>query len=804
MNVSLNWLNDHIDLSGYTISKLSDLLTFAGAEVEKIEHRGLDTDLIVVAQVKSSEKHPNADKLSVCQVDDGSGEPRQIVCGAKNYQVGDKVPLALPGAVMPGDFKIKKGKLRGVASLGMMCSARELGLSADHEGLMILPEDATVGQPMMDLVKPDTVIEIEVTPNRPDWLSHLGVARELGALSGKPLKGASHHRALTTPTRAADTGEVIIQNLQACPLYTARIIRGVKVAPSPAWLKEKLSSIGLRPINNVVDLTNFVLMEMGQPLHAFDMAKLDGGIIVRSAADGEEFVALDGETYTLDSSDLVIADQSRVVAIGGVMGGEESGVTDTTVDILLESAYFDPPSIRRTSRKLGLISDSSYRFERGIDPQQTTGASELATKLILELAGGTAEDVTLVCGAAPQLSDTVTLDVPRAAGLLGADIDETEIDSILTGLGLEKTGGEPGMTSDWSIPSYRLDLQRHIDLVEEIARVYGIENIPATRNAIFPDASSADGAYDYRLGLKNHLSSLGFFEAGTIKLISTSQLDDVLGTTEAAAVPYPLKNPLSDDHTAMRPSVLPGLFAVAERNVRMGATSLRFFEAGTVFATGPGGSPIEHQALGLLTAGPVRDASWHEPDVPNQDFYDLQSVLKGLVGDDIKLEPAEHLTLVMAAKVTVATQLIGWAGQVHPARARKLDIEAPLLVAELDLDKLQAHADTRTARFAELPKFPGSARDIAMFVPADLPNGKLETFFGSLTEPLLESYRVFDVFVPNKNTPSKNTLDGQARKSIAYSLTYRDESRTLHSDEVDEAHRRVLEALKQALPVEVR
>ena len=710
MNVSLNWLNDHIDLSGYNIQELSDLLTFAGVEVENIEHKGPDSDLIVVAQVQSSEKHPNADKLSICQVDDGSGTPRQIVCGAKNYKVGDKVPLALPGTVMPGDFKIKKGKLRGVESLGMMCSARELGLSQDHDGLMILPEDVPVGIPIKQWIKPDTLIEVEVTPNRSDWLSHLGIARELAALSGNPLKGTYHHNssATPTPTRTAQPTEISIQAPTACPLYTGRIIRGVKVGPSPEWLQEKLNSIGLRPINSIVDITNYVLMEMGQPLHAFDMAKLSGGIVVRHAQDGEKFLALDGGSYALEANDLVIADQARAVAIGGVMGGEESGVSDHTVDVLLESAYFDPPSIRRTSRRLGLSSDSSYRFERGIDPQQTAGASELATRLILEIAGGIADETTLVCGTAPTLSGHVTLDIPRAVALLGADIDESEIDRILTGLGLEKTDGIPGMSSDWSIPSHRLDLQRHVDLVEEIARVYGIDNIPATRGAIFPDPSPADHAYDFRLALKSRLCSIGFHEAGTIKLISDAQLDDSLGTTATLPVPIPLKNPLSDDHTTMRPSIVPALFAVAERNIRMGAETLRFFEIGTVFNQTTDGAPTEGQAIALLMSGPSRSSSWHSMENANLDFYDLRGVLENLIPCDLSLEPAEQSTLLLAAKVFVGDVHLGWAGQTKPARARKLGIDTPLLVAELDLQavagthrspRLPIHRTGKVSRF---------------------------------------------------------------------------------------------------------
>ena len=370
MNVSLQWLSDHVDFSEYSMSQLDELLTFAGIEVEGIQSL---PDHLVVAEVLSSERHPDAEKLSVCQVDDGSGKPRQIVCGAKNYKVGDKVPLALPGCVLDAGggktFTIGEGKLRGVDSLGMMCSSKEIGLGEGADGLLILPATLKPGTPLRDVFP--AVFELEITPNRPDCLSHLGVARELAALAKKPLKGIAHHGVSTTPVKAA--ADEITLSSETCPYYTARLIRGVTVSESPSWLKVKLESIGLRPINNIVDITNYLLMETGQPLHAFDMSKLDGGIVVRAAADGEKFLALNGEEYALSSDDLVIADKTRAVAIGGVMGGEDSGVTETTTDVLLEAAYFTPAAVRRTGRRLGIHSDSSYRFERGTDPLQVAG-----------------------------------------------------------------------------------------------------------------------------------------------------------------------------------------------------------------------------------------------------------------------------------------------------------------------------------------------------------------------------------------------------------------------------------------------
>ena len=787
MNVSLSWLNDHLDLAGKSIEELDDLLTFSGIEVEGLQSM---PEGLVVAQISSSEPHPDADKLSVCQVDDGSGEPRQIVCGAKNYQVGDKVPLALPGCQIAPDFKIKPTKMRGVESLGMLCSASELGLPDEVDGLLILPEDLAPGTALGEVFPP--VFELEITPNRPDCLSHLGVARELSVLTKQPLKGASAHREAGVTTRPAELAEVEIRDLDACPMYTARRIRGVKVAESPDWLKQKLTSVGLRPINNIVDITNFVLLEMGQPLHAFDAAKLDGGIVVRKAGEGEEFLALDGETYPLQAEDLVIGDQRQAVAIAGVMGGELSGVTGSTTDVLLEAAYFKPQGIRRTSRRLDLSSDSSYRFERGVDPQQVAGASALATKLILELAGGTADDELIVCGAAPELTGVVDFDLGRCRSLLGVEIEEAEVDQILTGLGLEKVDG-----AGWKVPSYRLDLQRHIDLVEEVARVFNIDRIPATFAAQFSELSQADLEYDYNIGVARTLVANGFFEARTLKFISDKQLDDALCSGFDPAGVARLRNPMNEDFTVMRPSLIPGLLAVAKRNVAMGSSSLRFFETGTVFL----GEDDEAERLALLLAGPDDSASWHDARPADADLFSLRGVLEH-ISPKIGLLPAEQdERLVVAADIVIGKRKIGKAGQAWPARSREMDLRAPIFVAELDLAALRQMAGGGLKEVEPLVKFPAMTRDIAMELPRDVPSIDLERFFRKVqrNQKLLVGFTLFDVFTDDSGV--KLSAD---KKSIAYSLTYRDKLRTLESAEVDAAHGKILEQLQEELPVKLR
>ncbi|WP_395744987.1 phenylalanine--tRNA ligase subunit beta [Prosthecobacter sp.] len=798
MQVSLSWLSTHLDLSSYTVPQLSDLLTFAGVEVEGIEERGLSTDKVVVAQIQSFVPLPKSDKLSICQVDDGSGTLRQIVCGAKNFKEGDKVPLALPGAVLPGGFEIKEGKLRGVDSMGMMCSGKELGLGEDHSGLLILDAEAPVGTPFKKLypVEADVLFDLEITPNRPDLLSHLGLARELAALTGLPLKGVREYAKASTKTKAAGEEQIVIKAAEACPLYTARIIKGVKVGPSPEWLRRRLEGIGLRPINSIVDITNYVMMEMGQSLHCFDQDKLKGGIVVRMAAEGEKFLALDGQTYELKTEDLVIADGERPVAIAGVMGGEESGVTESTVNVLLEAAYFAPSGIRRTSRRLGLSSDSSYRFERGMDPQQVEGGSELATKLILSIAGGTAEDVLLVAGEAPAMVGEVTLDENRGRRLLGTpDMSSDEMHAILEKLGLtKKSAGKH--ESHWGIPSYRLDLQRPVDLVEEIARVIGLDRVPSRQAAVASSVEVADRTYDFAMGLRQSLASRGFFEAQTLRLIADAQLADSLGGGQGVAV----KNPLSEDHTTLRPSIVPGLIATAGLNIRQGLHRLRFFELGRVFLSLPKGGSREEERLAVLLSGPVAPTSWHAREPQAADIHELVGQIQNLTRTPVEVRPAKEngANFLLTSELRAGNRVLGWIAQLHPARAREIDARHPVYVAELLLSALR-QGSTGPAKFEELPRFPSMTRDVAMEVPADLAHAKVAAFFAAQKHPLFVGAEVFDVFADPTGT--KIAKD---RKSIAWTLTYRSSDKTLETAEVDAAHAAILSALEKSLPAVVR
>ena len=794
MLVSKNWLSDHLDLAGLSNAEFDDILTFAGVEVEGISEQGVSTDLVIVAEVRQSVQHPNADRLSVCQVDTGEAELRQIVCGAKNYKVGDKVPCALPGAELPGGFKIGETRMRGVESRGMLCSAVEIGLGADASGLMILPADWETGKPVHQFVETDTIFEIEVTPNRPDLLSHWGMAREPAALTGRTSK----HPEISPPETSPAGDAVTVKGQSTCRLYTMVRIRGVEVGESPQWLRSKLEAIGLRPINNVVDITNFVLHELGQPLHAFDASRVTGGIRVRNARDGEQFPALDEETYGLLASDCVISDEADApLALAGVMGGLDSGVVESTTDILLESAWFDPVSIRRTARRLNLHSDSSYRFERGADPQGVLPASALAARLIVELAGGTIEGPTLSAGEAPVLTGTVSLDHQKLQQLVGGSVSSADARSALERLGLTSSDG-----NTWQVPSYRLDLQRHIDLAEEVVRVAGLDAIPS-RNLGKPSLpSSVDLRYDQELDLKKQLAGLGFFEAQTIKLIADHQLRDALPLRplqEGDVIRVSL--PLSEDHGVMRPSLSPGLLATASRNVRQGAKAVRFFETGRCFRNAGGGkaTDLETDALGILVGGTSHPESWTSKHNCHSDAFALKGVIEALLpGSAIQFAPARSGNFLQAAQVTANGKTIGSFAQLSPSRGRELDLEFPVYLAELDLARL-CELRSSHSHVEELPQFPGSSRDAAMEAPAGLANDEIEKAIKKLNEPLLISFTCFDVF----RDPSGEKLPAD-RKSVAYSFLYRAVDRTLKSEEVDAAHQKLLQHLENGLPISYR
>lgn len=780
MNISLNWLREFVAWNG-TPAELSDLLVRTGIEVASLNTKGADFPKVVVGQILESSQHPNADRLSVCKVDDGSGHPRQIVCGAKNYKVGDKVPVALPGAVLPGDFKIKVGKLRGVESEGMLCSAKELNLAEDSAGLLILSPETPVGQPISEVFPPETVFELEITPNRSDWLSHVGVAREVAAFSGEKLAWDAPAPALTR------SGGVSVEDPALCPFYSVRRIRDVKVSASPQWLKQRLESVGLRSINNIVDITNFVMHEMGQPLHAFDAAKVNGDIVVRSARAGEKFLALDGKEYTLSEGQLVIADQSQVLALAGVMGGELFGVTESTTEILLESALFQTSSIRRTGRVLDIHSDSSYRFERGVDPSGILVASARAKQLIVELAGGVAEDDAQAIGELPTRGPELTLSTKRVNSLLGIDLSVEEIKAALQGLGLTLAGdGEESTT--WEVPTHRLDLTREVDLIEEVARVVGIDRITGRLMAPPAEPGQADMLYDFQMSVRERLAGLGFSEARTSTLISES-----MQWLQQPALR--LKNPLGEDQAFLRTSLLPGLLLAVERNIRHWARTIALFEVGRTFhAVGA----EERSSLGLTLSGFADSTNWRGEKSRTLDWHDAKGVLEALIGRPVvwtKIEASAPLAL--AAEVRIGDQVLGLLGQVSPSAARALDAKAPVLVAELDLAALRSLREARV--YQEISKFPAVTRDIAILCPITVSYAEIEHVLREANEELLATVEPFDIFTD----PTGEKLSAD-RKSIAISLTFRASGRTLNGEEVNIACERLRQQLKSKLGVDFR
>ena len=774
MKFSVKWLREFADLPKRP-EEIADLLTRAGVETKGIEIRGAKIDSVIVSQITASSRHPNADRLTVCEVDDGSSVKRQIVCGATNYKVGDKVPLALPGAKLPNGTEIRKSKLRGVESEGMLCSAIELSLGSDAAGLLILSAEAKIGAPISDLFPSDTILDVEITPNRGDLLSHFGLAREIAALTGEKLK--STPRDAKIPVRK--TG-VTISSTRECPFFSARKIDNVQVGPSPQWLRAKIESVGIRSINNIVDISNLVMLELGQPTHAFDADKLKGDIHVRLARDGEKFFALDEKNYSLKLDMCVVADQERAVGIGGVMGGEETGVTKATRNVLLEAAYFLPASVRRTARELNLPSDASYRFERGVDPEMVLRASQRATELIQEIAGGTPAKEIHTAGNPPANPPDVSLRYDKCDRVVGVSIKPKQVDEILTGFGLKKISA--AKITKWKIPSYRRDLQRDVDLIEEIVRAYGANKIPGVERGRYSASSAADHAHDVESAWRNRLAAAGLNEVRTSKLLPRERFAFSEGAIE-------LRNPLSEDAVALRPSILAGLLAVLERNTRAGAERVAIFEIGRTFIP-PSGKEERH--LGILLWGNVTStANWRSPKNRGLDLFDLKGALDCVV-PILSLRQGKFPDLALPVDIFSGDRMIGFGGQLSVAKS---NAPGPVFVAEVHADLLVMRDEVGT-KFREIEKFPAITRDIAMIVPEETSHQKILRAIKEPREPLLESVELFDLFSGGEI--------GTTRKSLAYRLTYRERSRTLTSEEVNAAHAKIRERLRRDLGAELR
>lgn len=799
MKTSVNWLKQYVDIP-WSAEELAERLTLAGLEVEGIERLGVVPPSVVVGHILKREAHPNADRLSVCTVTTGGEAPLQVVCGAPNCDAGQKVAVALVGTELPGGT-IRKAKIRGVESFGMICAEDELGLGADHSGIMVLPADAPLGAPLGTVLGSDVVIDWEVTPNRADWNSHLGIAREIAAVSGTDarlrLPSTAAPEAAGTCIEALTSVEVHAPDL--CPRYIARIIRNVRIAPSPEWLQKALTAVGIRPINNVVDITNYVMMECGQPLHAFDYELLDGRrIVVRRASAGDRMVTLDGIERALTAEALLICDGARGVALAGIMGGANSIIRDATSTVLLESACFDPAGIRATSRRVGLSSESSYRFERGIDIEMTEWASRRAVALMCELAGGELVSGSIDVYPEPYRPTEVTARFARIDALIGVPIAPAAVCSFLRNLGLEIVSQSPE-TVTVRIPAWRrTDLLREADLIEEVARLYGLNNIPGSPASALVGGPRSSDRYYALDEARAQLRALGLNETMTYSFLNPLAAVRCTGVSQDQLV-LPV-NPISAELGAMRPSLLPGVLATAAHNIAHGNDDLAFFELGRVFVTAPP-LPEERQQLAIVMSGRADPCRYGEEKKRHVDLFDLKGVLEGWFTArrlapvcEASAHPAFHAGA--CASFAVNGEVVAVFGQACDELTADMRLKAPLFLALVEFDRVRALASAPTT-YRPLPPFPAVDRDISFVVGTQIAHRQVVEAISALRLPLIEKIELFDIYEDEKAL-------GPGRQSMAYTVTYRDPQQTLTDKDVNVVHDKVRSHLATALGVELR
>ncbi|MDY3053443.1 MAG: phenylalanine--tRNA ligase subunit beta [Collinsella bouchesdurhonensis] len=816
MRVSYDWLKTMIDVPE-SPKELSDEYIRTGTEVEAIDVVGESFDHVVTAQVLEKTPHSDSDHMYVCKVSvgdknvdaEGNPEPLQIVCGAQNFEAGDHIVTAMIGAELPGGIKIKKSKLRGVASFGMNCSARELGIGGDHAGIMILPEDAPVGMPFGEYYgSSDTVLDCEITPNRPDCLSMIGMARETGAIFDRDYHVELPAIKSETGRATADEISVEIADEGLCDRYVARIVRNVKVGPSPDWMVKRLSGLGIRPHNNIVDITNYVMMLTGQPLHAFDLstfAEHDGrrSVVVRAAKQDETFQTLDGEKRVLDAGMGLITDGERPVALAGVMGGMDSEITDASVDVLVESACFNAGRTSHTSRDLSLISDASIRFERQVDETGCVDVANVACALIEELAGGEVAPGYVDVYPAPKTIDSITLRYQRVLDICGAPIERDFVVRSLTRLGctVEEAGEDYLVTP----PSFRPDLPREIDLIEEVLRLWGMGRVEAT----IPAAKNHIGGLTHEQQLTRKVGQIlracGLNETTTFGFAAPGDLEKIHMSADGRGVPVVLMNPLVAEQTEMRRSLLPGLLQSVAYNEAHGTTNVHLYEIGTLFHGRENASlPRETQSVAGVLTGFWTDQTWNNT-VDKLRFFAgkgiVEELLEQLRVPKVRFRVAEgegydFLQPGRAAEVLSGGTMLGWVGEIHPEAREAMDIDQIVVAFELDLDKLIKGAHNQE-NYHEFSPFPAVQHDLAIVVPDEVTCEDLLQRITSAGGKLLESVRLFDVY----RDPIRV---GVGKKSMAFSLTYRSDDHTLTSDEVERAHGKIVTKLCKATGGEVR
>lgn len=800
MIISLNWLKEYVDLEGISPEEIEEKLTTSGLEVDEMIDKGKAFNNFVVGYVKEKKKHPNADRLSLCTVSDGEKD-YNVVCGAPNVEGGQKIVFAKVGAVIPeGGFEIKKAKLRGEVSEGMICSEKELGLGDDHDGIMVLDENLEEGTPIADVFGlNDVQYDIAVTPNRQDALSHIGVARDLAALLNKELKKPE----IDIKEGEEDANELAsfeIQNSDDCPRYSGRVVTGIKIKESPEWLKQRLISVGSRPINNVVDVTNFILHELGQPLHAFDLDTVaHSKIIVRSAGEKQKFITLDSKERQLEPTDLMICDGTKPVAIGGVMGGENSEVTDDTVNVLIESAYFRPGTVRATAKRLGMSTDASYRFERGTDPDGTVYAANRAAQLIAELGGGTVAKGAIDAYPNKVEPREVKLRYGRIERILGYKVPDEEVKRILNKLEL-KVLEENDDTLLVNVPPFRHDIEREIDLIEEVARIYGYDKIPEIDHlsvTLEEKVDQSEKADEYR----NILVGLGFSEIVTNSLLN----EKIAGTF---GTPVKLLNPQSAEMSHLRPSLLPGMLGTISRNIKVNERDLRLFETGHVFELKEDGKAIgsfddfnERETLVLALTGSAVNDEWHSEN-RKYDIYDL----KGVVGEFLSKNYLDKMLnysyyqknstyFDYGFNVIVNDLSVALCGKVSGKFADLYDIEQDVFAAVINITELKRlRAEEKT--YTEVLKYPKVIRDSAFVLDRTVDADSVIEVIKEGASNLLKNVKLFDIF------ESDNL--GKGKKSLAFQLEYYDVKRTLTEDEVEKDFWNSINLVKKKLNAELR
>ncbi|HPP58318.1 MAG TPA: phenylalanine--tRNA ligase subunit beta [Candidatus Hydrogenedens sp.] len=797
MKVSLKWLKEYCDFP-VSPKELAEQMTMLGLEIESIEEPGKEIENVFVGKILDIQPHPQADKLVVCKTDIGKGEPLQIICGAKNMKVGDKVPTAIDGAVLPGGFKITRRKMRGVESFGMMCSGAELKIEEDSEGLLILDSTAPIGEDIKKVLGLDDVIfEIEVTPNRGDWASYLGLARELSAYY-KIHVNRPKLNIRETDIDVKTVSSVTIECPDICPRYAGRVIRNVKIAPSPDWLVRKLTSAGQRPINNVVDITNFVLLETGHPLHAFDLNKLsERRIVVRLAKDNESIRTLDGELRQLNSSQMVIADAHNPQALAGIMGGADSEVDDNTVDVFLESAYFDPVSIRKTARAHNLLTEAAQHFQRGADPEMVIWAIDRASELIQDLAGG--EILKGILDEYPKkiVNKSVGLRYIKTQKRLGVDIDKEYQKTTLIDLGFEKIS-ETNEKIELKVPTWRHDVSREEDLIEEIARFYGYDIIPST----LPKIRQSDAVFDITFKKIHEIRTLlvhkGLTECFSWTF-SNPELMIQLKFPDYYLNMIELQNPLSKNLSTIRTSIIPNLLLTAQKNHL--EESLSVFEIGPVFLPHENELlPKEPQMLSILLSGMAQPRLWCFQNRKLYDFYDLKGIFDDIFNELCLTYRIERTDFPIfhpgqALKYIIQNEDVGHLGKINPKIAHELEINENTYIAEFCLDKLFMVPSKRKI-YKPVSEFPSTSRDLAILVDRSLSSSEIINTVKSVGEGILRKVEIFDVYM-GEQVP-------QGKKSIALGFTFCSDERTLTDNEIDQLMQTIIQQLESKLNAQIR